>query len=237
MARRGSNASHLPRRSRRVPGNTLQFPTDSSAVLADVQDPDASRSDSVGRSAGRRSSFQELQLDRPGGHELPARLQQVLGEHLDVREHRHEIRVPGPARDDVQVDVVDDAGAGDPAEVPARVVALWREDRRPARPCPSPPGRAARAPRRRRARRRRPRAAAGPPSGAPTRKGTCSAGRARARRGGRRAAPRRRPRPRGRTHSPPARRRRPRTRAATVPRAASRAERSRARRAQRCAVR
>ena len=62
----------------------------------------------------------------PGVREPAARLGQVLRQHLHVREHRHEVRVAGPARHDVQVDVVDHAGAGDPAEVPADVVPLRR---------------------------------------------------------------------------------------------------------------
>jgi hypothetical protein len=54
----------------------------------------------------------------------------VLGEHLDVREHGHEVRVAGPARHDVQVDVIDDSCAGHAAQIPADVVALWSEDLR-----------------------------------------------------------------------------------------------------------
>ena len=64
----------------------------------------------------------------PGLREPPARLGQVLRQHLHVRKHRHEVRVAGPARHDVQVDVVDHAGAGDPPEVPADVVPLRRVD-------------------------------------------------------------------------------------------------------------
>ena len=59
----------------------------------------------------------------PGRAQPVARLEQVLGEDLHVREHGHEVRVARPARDDVQVDVVRDAGAGDAAEVPAEVEA------------------------------------------------------------------------------------------------------------------
>ena len=61
---------------------------------------------------------------RPAPPQPPRRLDQRLGEHLHVREHRHEVRVARPARDDVQVDVVDDPGAGGAAEVPADVVPL-----------------------------------------------------------------------------------------------------------------
>ena len=52
----------------------------------------------------------------------------MLGDDLDVGEHRHEVRVPVPARHDVEVAVVDDARAGDAAEIPADVEALRRED-------------------------------------------------------------------------------------------------------------
>ena len=48
----------------------------------------------------------------------------MLGQHLDVGEYGHEVRVAAPARDDVEVDVVDDSGACDSTEVPAEVVAL-----------------------------------------------------------------------------------------------------------------
>ena len=57
-----------------------------------------------------------------------ARRDQMLRDHLDVGEHRHEVRVAAPARHDVQVPVVGDAGAGDAAEVPAEVEALGRVD-------------------------------------------------------------------------------------------------------------
>ena len=43
--------------------------------------------------------------------------------HALAESDRHEVRVAAPARNDVQVHVVDDAGAGDAAEVPAEVVA------------------------------------------------------------------------------------------------------------------
>src|SRR4051812_13218115 len=65
---------------------------------------------------------------RPGCAKPPGCLEQMLGQHLHVREHGHEVRVPGPARDDVLVHVVDDAGARDSAEVPAEVEALRRVD-------------------------------------------------------------------------------------------------------------
>src|SRR2546421_9614429 len=58
--------------------------------------------------------------------ELEPALGEVLRQHLHVGEHRHEVRVAGPAGDDVEVDVVRHAGAGDPAQVPADVVALRR---------------------------------------------------------------------------------------------------------------
>ncbi len=61
---------------------------------------------------------------RPGFRELAARLEQMLGNDLDVGQHRHEVRVPVPARHDVDVAVVDDARAGDAADVPADVESL-----------------------------------------------------------------------------------------------------------------
>ena len=61
---------------------------------------------------------------RPAGREARSRFQEVLRQHLHVRQHGHEVGVPRPARDDVQVDMVDHAGAGDAAEVPAQVVAV-----------------------------------------------------------------------------------------------------------------
>src|SRR5437763_775546 len=48
----------------------------------------------------------------------------MLRQHLHIRQNRHEVRIAGPAGDDVLVHVVDDAGAGDAAEVPTEVVAL-----------------------------------------------------------------------------------------------------------------
>ena len=60
----------------------------------------------------------------PGLDQAPAGFEQVLREHLHVREDGHEVRVTSPTGDNVQVDVIDDAGAGDAAEVPAEVVAL-----------------------------------------------------------------------------------------------------------------
>ena len=65
-----------------------------------------------------------LKRSRPRLAQALARLEQVLGDHLHVREHRHEVRVAGPARDDVQMDVVGDPRAGDSAEVPAEVEAV-----------------------------------------------------------------------------------------------------------------
>jgi len=63
-------------------------------------------------------------LRRPGFGELASRLDEVLGKDLHVREHRHEVRVSRPPRDEVQVNVVGDARACDPSQVPAQVVAL-----------------------------------------------------------------------------------------------------------------
>src|SRR3954447_738113 len=52
----------------------------------------------------------------------------MLGDHLDVPEHGHEVRVAAPARDDVEVAVIRDPGPGDPADVPAEVEALGAVD-------------------------------------------------------------------------------------------------------------
>ena len=60
-------------------------------------------------------------LARPGRPQEVARLEQVLGNHLHIGEHGHEVRVARPAWDDVLVDVVGDAGACRMAEVPAEV--------------------------------------------------------------------------------------------------------------------
>ena len=51
----------------------------------------------------------------------------MLGDDLDVGEHRHEVRVAVPARHDVDVAVVEDARARDPADVPADVEPLGGE--------------------------------------------------------------------------------------------------------------
>ena len=51
---------------------------------------------------------------------------EVLGQHLDVGEHRHEVRVAAPARDDVLVQVGGDRAARDSAEIPADVEAVGR---------------------------------------------------------------------------------------------------------------
>ncbi len=83
-----------------------------------------------GAAAARRCARpRDRDLGGPGGGEPAARLGEVLGDHLHVREHRHEVRVAAPARHDVQVPVVDDPGAGDVADVPADVVALRPVDR------------------------------------------------------------------------------------------------------------
>src|SRR6266480_3984380 len=73
---------------------------------------------------------QRRALGRPRRGEPLARLRQMLRQHLYVRENRHEVRVAGPAGDDVLVHVVDDPGAGNSAEVPAEVVALRLIDSR-----------------------------------------------------------------------------------------------------------
>src|SRR5581483_9842936 len=74
--------------------------------------------------AGTDSGRPSARSTRPGGGEPASRHLHVLGEHLHVRQHGHEVRVPGPALHDVHVHVVDHAGARDPAEVPAEVVPL-----------------------------------------------------------------------------------------------------------------
>ena len=64
-----------------------------------------------------------------GRDERRTRLGQVLRHHAHVGEHGHEVVVAGPARDDVQVQVIGDAGARGRAEVEADVVALRAERR------------------------------------------------------------------------------------------------------------
>ena len=76
---------------------------------------------------GVRSVRREMkQSAGPGVAQAVARLEQVLRQHLHVGEHGHEARVAGPAGHDVEVHVVDDAGSGDAAEVPAEVEAAAR---------------------------------------------------------------------------------------------------------------
>src|SRR5581483_5047177 len=53
-------------------------------------------------------------------------LEQVLRQHFHVAEHGHEARIAVPSRDDVQVHVILDTGAGDAPEVPAEVEAVRR---------------------------------------------------------------------------------------------------------------
>jgi Ca2+-binding RTX toxin-like protein len=72
----------------------------------------------------------EPRSGRPGFGELAAGLDQVFGEHLHVRQHRHEVRVACPARHKMEMNVADDAGAGDPTEVPADVEPLRAEQLR-----------------------------------------------------------------------------------------------------------
>src|SRR5436190_188519 len=62
-----------------------------------------------------------------GGEPLPQpprALEQVLGQHLHLTDDRHEARVAVPARDDVEVHVVLDAGARHAAQIPAEVEAM-----------------------------------------------------------------------------------------------------------------
>jgi hypothetical protein len=51
----------------------------------------------------------------------------VLVDHLHLPDHRHEVRIAVPTRNDVKVDVVRDAGAGHPADIGADVEALGLE--------------------------------------------------------------------------------------------------------------
>src|SRR5437879_3398054 len=60
------------------------------------------------------------------GAKSPGSLEQMLRQYLHVREHGHEARVAVPARDNVQMDVVLDPGAGNTADVPAEVEAVRR---------------------------------------------------------------------------------------------------------------
>ena len=96
-------------------------------------------------------------LAPPVSHELPVGVAEILGDHPDAAAHRHEAGVPAPARHDVQVQVVGDAGARGLAEVqpevePMRLVDLAQRLARPAAPAASSPP--ARRRRGRRARRR-----------------------------------------------------------------------------------
>ena len=52
----------------------------------------------------------------------------MLGEHLHVSEDGHEVGVTCPTGYDMEMDVIDNAGAGDSAQVPAEVVALRAVD-------------------------------------------------------------------------------------------------------------
>ncbi len=178
----------------------------------------ACRCSSARRARGARAAGSSA---RPRRGEPPPRLVQVLGHDLHVGEHRHEVRVAGPARDDVLVHVVDDPGARDAAEVPAEVEALRVVDGARAPRARRPRARGSRPPRPARAPRTRRRAGPGRSSGGPTSTGSGSGARTRARPGGRRAAPRRRPPRRCRRRSRPARPPPGRTRAATAPTAAS----------------
>src|SRR5262249_10808186 len=53
-------------------------------------------------------------------------LAQILGQDARLADDRHEIGVAGPARHEVDVDVIDDAGAGRAAEIDADVDPLRR---------------------------------------------------------------------------------------------------------------
>ena len=122
-------------------------------------------------------------ISRSAGAAVRRCARAALGQHLHVGEHRHEVRVAAPARDDVQVDVV-----GDPAP------AMRPRFQPRLKPCGAYTARSASTPARAEpvdlerlvvVERRRSRRRAGParPAGAPTSTGTCSARRARARRG------------------------------------------------------
>src|SRR6476469_8875042 len=68
----------------------------------------------------------ESNLLRERRAQSTGRLEEVLGQHLHVAEHGHEARVAVPAWDDMQVEMVDDPGAGCSTEVPAEVETVWR---------------------------------------------------------------------------------------------------------------
>src|SRR3954454_19896862 len=74
----------------------------------------------------RGSSLAERR--RPRLDQALAGFEQVLREHLHISEDGHEVRVTCPTGDDVKMNVIDDAGAGDAAEVPAEIVALRAVD-------------------------------------------------------------------------------------------------------------
>ncbi len=84
-------------------------------------DADADRGRPIRPTCGPTPLPSQSRKDRPqpldaGGH--------FLRQHADVADDRHEVGVAGPARHDVHVQVVGDAGAGGLAEIDADVQAL-----------------------------------------------------------------------------------------------------------------
>src|SRR5919108_5745313 len=77
------------------------------------------------RTDGSSSTSSTSRDDWSGGAEVwresPIRLVEALGKDLGVGDHGHEVGVAVPARHDVDVQVVGDTRAGDPAEVQADV--------------------------------------------------------------------------------------------------------------------
>jgi len=49
----------------------------------------------------------------------------MLGHHACIGQHRHEVRIPIPTRNDVKMEVSFDACSGRPTEVKARICAMW----------------------------------------------------------------------------------------------------------------
>jgi hypothetical protein len=90
-------------------GNTLRhnprpIPKTADQTVGSAQVGSRRRVDSL----SRRSTW-------PGVGQLAAGLDQVLGEHLDVGQHRHEVRVACPTWHQMEMDVIGDAGTGDAA--------------------------------------------------------------------------------------------------------------------------
>src|SRR2546423_2124849 len=88
-----------------VRGTRLTTATDSAAASASFRSRGGVNAfsmvdgcDTPSQSNRRAGRLGTRSGSRPGGGEPPLGLEQMLRQHLDVREHRHEVRVAGPAR-------------------------------------------------------------------------------------------------------------------------------------------